>query len=206
MATTEGRRSTPAAEDKRRRILDATEEVLLKEGYGAVTSRSVAAAAGIKAPLIHYYFPTIDDLLVALLRRRSDRMVARMSEALTSDRPLVSWWEAASDRRGTSLFVELMAAANHRPLLKAEFGGIAREVRQMQMDALEALLPEYGLDAVLLPPPLVAAAIQGLAFSVITDQTAGYDTHPDEALAAMGRLVAHLETRRAMTRDTSSQR
>ncbi|MDQ2650627.1 MAG: TetR/AcrR family transcriptional regulator [Actinomycetota bacterium] len=186
-------------------ILDATEEVLLEDGYGAVSSRSVATAAGIKAPLVHYYFPTIDDLLVALLRRRSDSTVGRMSEALTSDRPLASWWEAAADRRGTSLFVELMAAANHRPLLKAEFGGIARDVRRMQMDALETLLPEYGLDAALLPPPLVAAAIQGLAFSVITDQTAGYDTHPEEALAAMGRLVAHLETRRAASRPSESR-
>ena len=106
----------------------------------------------------------------------------------------------ASDPRGTSLFVELMAAANHRPLLKAELGGIARDVRQLQMDALGTLLPEYGLDATLLPPALVAAAIQGLAFSVITDQAAGYDTYPDEAVAAMGNLVAHLEARRAANR------
>ncbi len=200
MATTAGRRSTPAAEEKRRLILDATEDVLLKEGYGAVTSRSVATAAGIKAPLIHYYFPTIDDLLVALLQRRSDRIVGRMSEALSSPQPLTTWWEIASDPRGTTLFVELMAAANHRPLLKAEFGGIARDVRRTQMDALGTLLPEYGLDATLLPPALVAAAMQGLAFSVITDQAAGYDTHPDEAIAAMGRLVAHLETQRASKR------
>ena len=200
MATTTGRRATPAAEEKRRLILDATEEVLLEEGYGAVTSRRVAAAAGLKAPLVHYYFPTIDDLLIALLQRRSDRIVGRMSDALSSDRPLATWWEVASDPRGTSLFIELMAAANHRPLLKAELGGIARDVRKLQMDALGTLLPEYGLDAALLPPPLVAAAIQGLAFSVITDQASGYDTHPDEAVEAMGRLVAHLEARRASKR------
>jgi AcrR family transcriptional regulator len=196
MATTTGRRSTPAAEAKRRLILDATEEILVTEGYAAVSSRTVAAAAGIKAPLVHYYFPTIDDLLVALLQRRSVRIVGRMSDALTSDQPLRSWWEVASDTHGTSLFVELMAAANHRPALQAELGGIARDVRRMQMDALERLLPEYGLDAQLLPPPLVAAAMQGLAFSAVQDHAAGYDTHADEAIAAMGRLVEHLEGRR----------
>ena len=201
--TTDGRRRTPAAEEKRRLILDATEEILLKEGYAAVSSRNVAAAAGIKAPLVHYYFPTIDDLLVALLQRRSDRIVGRMSEALTSSEPLKSWWEVASDPRGTSLFVELMAAANHRPLLKAEFGRIARDVRRMQMDTLESLLPQYGLDARLLPPPLVAAAMQGLAFSAVQDQAAGYDTHADEAIAAMGRLIDHLEGRRSTSREKS---
>ena len=42
-----------------------------------------------------------------------------------------------------------------------------------------------------------AFGVQGLAFSVVSDQAAGYDTHPDEAAAAMTRLVAGLEQRRA---------
>ena len=46
----------------------------------------------------------------------------------------------------------------------------------MQMDALEDLLDEYGIDRELFPPPLVAAAIQGLAFSAVQDHVAGYDT------------------------------
>jgi hypothetical protein len=44
---------------------------------------------------------------------------------------------------------------------------------------------------------LIAAAVQGLAFSVVTDQAAGYDTHPAEAAEAMGRLVTELEQRRS---------
>ncbi len=66
----------------------------------------------------------------------------------------------------------------------------------MQMKALETLLAEYGIDADDYPPPLVAAGIQGLAFSAVQDHAAGYDTSPDEAIAAMGRLVDRLESRR----------
>ena len=66
----------------------------------------------------------------------------------------------------------------------------------MQMERSTTLLPEYGLDAELFPPPLVAAAIQGLAFSAVQDQVAGYDTAPDEAIAAMARLVDRLESTR----------
>lgn len=194
---TGGRRPRAAAEEKRRRILDAAEEIMLKEGYAAVSSRSVAAGAGIRAPLLHYYFATIDDLFVAVLRRRAGRNVERMAEALASPEPLRAWWQLASDPRGTALFVELLAAANHRPALKAEVGSIAREVRRMQLDALEGLLGQYGIDAGEFPPPLVAAAIQGLAFSAVQDQAAGYDTAPEEALAAMDRLVDRLEERRA---------
>lgn len=196
----EGRRPRAATEEKRRRILDATEEIMLKDGYAAVSSRSVATAVGIQAPLVHYYFATIDDLFVAVLRRRAGRNVERMAEALASPEPLAAWWKLASDPRGTAILVELLAAANHRPALKVEVGDIAREVRRMQMDALDTLLGEYGIDAEVFPPAFVAATVQGLAFAAVQDQAAGYDTAPDEAIAAMDRLVERLEARRAQGR------
>jgi len=196
----EGRRPRAATEEKRKRILDATEEIMLKEGYAAVSSRRVATAVGIQAPLVHYYFATLDDLFVAVLERRAGRNVERMAEALSSPAPLTAWWKLAADTRGTSLLVELLAAANHRPALKAAVGAIAREVRRMQVEALDSLLGEYGLDADLLPPPLVAAAMQGLAFSVVQDLVAGYDTAPDEAMVAMDRLVDRLDAQRSAAR------
>src|SRR3546814_10637926 len=103
-----------------------------------------------------------------------------MAEALRSPTPLRAWWDLASDPRGTALLVELMAAANHRPALKAQLGSFAREVRRLQVEILEDLLGEYGIDADDLPPVLVAAAMQGLAFSVVQDKVAGYDTDPDQ--------------------------
>ena len=199
------RRPRAATEEKRRRLLDATEELMLAEGYAAVSSRSVATAASMNAPLVHYYFATLDDLFVAVLQRRSDRNVERMADALAAPEPLRAWWALASDTRGTALFVELMAAANHRPALKAELGDVARRVRAMQVERLTTLLQEYRLDPEVFPPPLVAAAVQGLAFSVVMDQAAGYDTSPEEAAAAMDRLVDRLEAARrsrAPTRET----
>lgn len=193
----ERRRPRAATEEKRRRILDATEEIMLKEGYAAVSSRSVATAVGIQAPLVHYYFATLDDLFASVLQRRAGRSVERMAEALASAEPLRAWWALASDPRGTAMFVELLAAANHRPALRAEVGSIARDLRRMQLEALDTLLEEYGIDAELFPPALVAAAVQGLAFGAVQDQAAGYDTAPEEAIAAMDRLVDRLEARRS---------
>ena len=56
------------AEDSKRRaqLLEAAELLLLEEGYAAVTSRRVAAKAGLKPQLVHYYFRTMDDLFVAV--------------------------------------------------------------------------------------------------------------------------------------------
>ena len=74
------RRPRASTEAKRTRLLDATEEIMLHEGYATVSSRSVAAAAGTNPPSVHYHFPTLDDLFVAVLRRRADHNVRRMAQ------------------------------------------------------------------------------------------------------------------------------
>jgi len=196
MTLSKPRQRRAATAEKLTRLLDATEEIMLNEGYAGVSSRSVAARVGINAPLLHYYFPTIDDLFVAVMRRRSDQYVERMAAALASPEPLRAWWELASDSRGAGLFVEAIAAANHRPALRAEVGKVARDLRRMQLQALSSLLGEYGLDPDLFPPALVAATIQGLAFGLASDHLGGYETAHDEAAAAMAVLVARLEEQR----------
>jgi AcrR family transcriptional regulator len=178
------------------RLLDATEEIMLHEGYAAVSSRRVAASVGINAPLLHYYFPTIDALFVAVVKRRAEQYVERMAAALASPEPLRAWWELASDPRGAGLFVEAIAAANHRPALRTEVGKVARKLRRMQLRTLTSTLEEYGLDPDQFPPPLIAAAIQGLAFGLVSDRMAGYETAHVEAAAGMAQLVARLERKR----------
>src|SRR3954447_9504878 len=185
--------------DKRRRILDAVERIMLRDGYAAVTSRRVEAEAGLK---LHYHFGTLDDLFIAVVRRRGESNVALLADALASPEPLRAWWRIASERRGNTLLVELTAAGNHRPALQAEVATFAREVRRMQIAALESILDDYGIDRELFPPALVAAAVQGLAFVMAHDQVAGFDTAQDEAAAAMTELLDRLEARRVHQRST----
>ena len=182
-----------ATPEKRRRLLDAAERIMVRDGYAAVTSRRVEAEAGLK---LHYHYGTLDDLFIAVVRRRGESNVARLADALAAPDPLRAWWRLASDRRGNTLLVELTAAANHRPALQAEVAGFAREVRRMQIEALDSILADYGIDRDLFPPALVAAAFQGLAFVMAHDQVAGFDTAQDEATAAVARLLDHLEEQR----------
>jgi AcrR family transcriptional regulator len=197
----EPRRPRAATAEKRSRLLDATEQIMLRDGYAAVTSRRVEAEAGLK---LHYHFGTLDDLFVEVFRRRAERNVERMRAALTSAEPLRAWWRLASDPRGTALLVELTAAANHRAALQAEVAKLAHDVRRMQVDALAAILDEYGIDTDEFPPALVAAAVQGLALVIVEDQVRGFDTGSGEAAAAMARLVQQLEDRRAARRTVDS--
>lgn len=193
MQMTQPRRPRAATPEKRRRLLDAAEQIMLRDGYAAVTSRRVEAEAGLK---LHYHFGSLDELFVAVVRRSGESNVARLGDALASPEPLRAWWRLVSNSRGNTLLVELTAAANHRPALQAEVATFAREVRRMQIEALESVLDDYGIDREAFPPALVAAAVQGLAFAMAHDKVAGFDTAHEEASAAMARLVDRLEARR----------
>ena len=57
-------------------LLDAAEQLMLDDGYAAVTSRRVADKAGLKPQLVHYYFRTMDDLFEAIFRRRAEQGLA----------------------------------------------------------------------------------------------------------------------------------
>jgi len=55
------------------RILDAAEELLLRDGYDATTMAAIARGAGVASNAVYWYFPGKDDLLAAVLERRLER-------------------------------------------------------------------------------------------------------------------------------------
>ncbi|HEV7734775.1 MAG TPA: TetR family transcriptional regulator [Candidatus Binatia bacterium] len=77
-------RSPTTAEDVRLRILDAAEQVFAARGYGAATTREIAAAAGIGKRMLFYYFATKDSVYRAVLERVITGMVT-IHEQFRSD-------------------------------------------------------------------------------------------------------------------------
>ncbi len=63
----------------RTKLLDAAERLMIAEGYAAVTSRRVGTEAGIAPQLVHYYFRTMDDLFLEVIRRRSEAGLAEFA-------------------------------------------------------------------------------------------------------------------------------
>src|ERR1044071_8381096 len=74
-------------------LIKATAQVMLEEGYAAASSRRVAAKAGGKPALVHYYFPSMDDLFLAVLREGAETNLYRQREALAGDAPLHALWK-----------------------------------------------------------------------------------------------------------------
>jgi len=177
-------------------ILDAAEQIMSEGGYAAVTSRSVASRVGVNAGLIHYYFPTLDDLFVALIDRGADVNTQRIARALASPKPLEALWKLNSDRRGVSLLDELMAATHHRPALREQVTAQAERMRGVELAALAELLPQYGIDVERFPPALVAATLQGVALLLARQGNLGVSTGRNDAIAAAEAAIADLEAAR----------
>ncbi len=163
-------------------LLDAAERLMRDEGYAAVTSRRVASEAGLKPQLVHYYFRTMDDLFLALIRRGAEANRERLVAALATDRPWRALWELSTDTRGAVLHLEFTALANHRKVIKAEIARYAEEFRTIQVEALTRHLSARRIDPKILP--IVAAVLTaGTSQVLVIEETLGITAGHAETLA-----------------------
>ena len=56
----------------RKLLVEAADNIMIEEGAHAISARRVADRAGLKPQLVHYYFKTMDDLLIAVFRRAQE--------------------------------------------------------------------------------------------------------------------------------------
>jgi TetR/AcrR family transcriptional regulator of autoinduction and epiphytic fitness len=164
----------------RRRLLEATAQIMHDEGYAAATSRRVAARAGVRQPLVHYYFPTMDDLFLAVLREGADAALEQMRAALTNDDPLGALWAINSDSRRTVLNTEFMALANHRKAIGVELAAYAERVRDIETAAVTVVLRAGGVDLDTYPPIVVSMLIAQIARSLCNEAAVGVTLGHDE--------------------------
>ena len=193
MATPRKPRSTePAA---RQRLIDATTKVMRDEGYAAATSRRIATEAGVKQALVYYYFPTMDDLFVEVLRSGAEVALERMRAALTDEDPLRALWSINSDLRWTGLNTEFMALANHRKVIRAELKSYAERVRDIETAAVTVALRARGIDVDECPPVALSMLIAQTARSLCNESAVGVTLGHDELRAFMDRQLALLTER-----------
>ena len=178
------------AEDSATRtaLLDAALRLMVDEGYAAVTSRRVAAEAGLKPQLVHYYFRTMDDLFLALVRRGAEQSLERLAQALASPQPLQALWEFSSDPAGATLQIEIAALANHRKAVQAEALAFAEQFRRLQLDALTDAFAQSGIE-----PEAAVVAIDGLARFLVMEAQLGLTIGHAQVRALVERQLDQLE-------------
>ena len=176
----------------RLRLIDATAQIMHDEGYAAATSRQIAAKVGVKQALVYYYFPTMDDLFLEVLKVGADGALAHMREALTADDPIGALWRINSDPRKTVLNTEFMALANHRKVIGAELKAFAERVRDIETAAVTMVMRANGIDLDAYPPVAIAMLIAQTARSLGNELAVGMTEGHDEFRALVERHLALL--------------
>ena len=177
-----GKRARRDPDTSRKLILDATEKIMVEEGYASVTTRRVAKEVGVNSALIHYYFSTTDDLFAALHRRMTERQLEELKEIFKSDDPLRAFWDFQTSWAHSKLAVEFFALASHRQSLKRNISETTEQARNLQAKALRSHLAIPKEAAGLSPIGLVTLLV-GIARMLVNEENLGIATGHAEARA-----------------------
>ncbi len=171
---------------------------MLEEGYAAVSSRRIASRAGVPNA-IHYYFETMDDLFIELLRRGAQRSLAHQEEVLASAQPLWGFWDLLRDRSNGALNAEFVALANHRKAIRSELAESSRTFRRMQLAALAGVIE--GSDAAAGPrsPEAIVFILGAISRFLLTEDAFGLDIGHAEAIELVERCIREIEGERIKT-------
>jgi AcrR family transcriptional regulator len=174
-------------------LLDAAEQLMIEEGYAAVTSRRLAHKAGLKPQLVHYYFRTMEELFLEVFRRRAEEALEVHARLLQSPQPLWALWRFGTDPAFTRISMEFMALANHRKEMRAEIAYYAERFREDQRQAVTAALGRYGEDREDVPPVVWTVLMSSLSRFLVLEQAVGISGGHAETIELVESYLRRLE-------------
>ncbi len=193
-----GMTATPrrmGAENSKTRLLllDTAQRLMLEEGYAAVGVRRVAREAEVAPALVLYYFRTLDDLFLAMLRRRADKELERAERLLSGPQPLRALWRLSS-HPGNALTTEFAALANHRKDIRAELAAISERYREVQLEALTRGLEQAGTQLPAgMSPAVLLVLTNAVGRNLMMERALGMTTGHEEALAFVEQVLRDYE-------------
>jgi AcrR family transcriptional regulator len=122
---------------------------------------------------VHYYFRTMEDLFVAVFRRRAEEGLQVQAQVLQSPQPLWAIWRFGTDPDFTRISMEFMALANHRKEMRAEIAYYAERFRDAERQAVTAALQRYGADGADVPPVVWTVMMNSLSRMLVLEQAVG---------------------------------
>ncbi|HEX9376579.1 MAG TPA: TetR/AcrR family transcriptional regulator [Actinomycetota bacterium] len=183
--------ATPRA-DPRQALLDAAERLLVEVGYAGITTRGLAAEAGVNHGLVHYYFGSMENLFAETLERYTVRLVERQRALYGADVPFIDKWRTAMWYLDQDLgsgyqkvWLELQAMAWNRPELRSRVAAVNREWRAVLTEAFGRAMQEYGMDGATFGVDAIVSLVMTFNQGLILERHSGiFDGH-QELLAAI---------------------
>ena len=165
-------------------LLDAAERLLVEVGAAGITTRRVAEEAGVNHGLVHYYFGSIENLLVRVLERFTNRLIERQRAMYGADMPFLEKWRTAMryldrDRDYQKVWYELQALAWNRPELRERVAEVDAEWRAV---LTEAFAEPHRLYGIAMPLEALVSLVITFNEGIMLERLAGITTGQDELL------------------------
>src|SRR5690242_3995124 len=176
---------SPTRAEARDTFLDAAERLLVEGGWADVTTRRLAKEAGLNHGLVHYYFGSMELVLVEVLERFTGRLIERQRAMYAGQEPFIEKWRTAMgylDEDQASgyqkIWLELQAMAWNRPELRERIAHVNAEWRAVLTDAFSAAMDDYDIDTDRLPVAAVVSLVvtfnEGIMLERLSGVTAGH--------------------------------
>ena len=184
-------------------LLDAAERMLVRDGYAGITTRKVAAEAGVNHGLVHYYFGSMEELLLQVLERFTGRLIVRQREMYRAEIPFIKKWRAAMGYLEEDLqagypkiWLELQAMAWNHPGMRERLLLVDEEWRSTLRTAFAGALDDYGLEARGFPLEAVVSLVMTFNKGIELEQLQGIRAGHEELLAWIDEWLRDLERAR----------
>ena len=193
------------SEDTKEKIVEGAYRALVRDGYARTTVKDIAAAAGVAPGLVHYYFDTKEELLVAAIEHgcRGNLAAARaleMADPLAAARAGFELEKAQlrSARELHLLVFDMFGAGLHNPVIAAAVRSYMRD-RRDEIEAIGSAL----LDGLAVRPPhsadAITAAVWGAFLGISLQRLIDPEFDSDAALDALADMVfSYLPARAAV--------
>ena len=184
---------TPARLAAEEALLDAAERLLVDVGYAGITTRRLAEEAGVNHGLVHYYFGSVENLLVRVLERFTERQIARQREMYAADIPFLEKWRTAmrylvsEDRTYEKIWLELQALAWNNADLRARLARVNAEWRAVLTEAFAEPHRELGID---MPLDALVSLVLTFNIGIMVERLGGIDTGHAELLEWIDRWLS----------------
>ncbi len=143
MKNVTSRRKGIQSSEIRAQLLRSAVEILRAEGAGAVTAGRLAEQVGLGRHIVHYYFGTIDELFVAVMREEGARSEEMLAKAAETGDALDLLWETM--QQSAPVILELMRLAIRRPSIAGEYKIYTERFRLAMSGILEIYASSRGI-------------------------------------------------------------
>jgi AcrR family transcriptional regulator len=190
----------PARAEAEEALVDAAERLLVSVGHAGITTRLVAKEAGVNHGLVHYYFGSMENLLLRVLERFTAQLIERQRAMYAADVPFIEKWRTAMGFLEEDIaagypkvWLELQAMGWNDAAVRERVAKVNAEWRAVLTAAFSDAMREYGIDKRRFPVDAVVALVMTFNEGIQLERASGIEAGQRELLGLIDRWLVSLE-------------